>query len=164
MKYLKLFELFEEKIGNFQIIKDSIHLKMYKFNVDDVDYLSIFDGKNDIWFFEYKLYNGSYREVNKNPYRILSSISSIVKDFIIKNEPNVIIMKPKLAYDEVFIEGELNKRAKIFLQLYKHFTSLRYCILQNSELRQTVLLLYKNDFNINELIKSNFKSFSIIKN
>ena len=72
-------------------------------------------------------------------------------------------MKPKLASGEIFIKGELNKRGGTFLQLYKHFTDLKYCILQSSELRQTVLFLYKSDFNINDLIKSNFESFSRLK-
>jgi len=164
MKYIKLFELFDEKRCNFEIIKDYTFFKIYNFSIDDIDYEALFNGKDNIWFFEYRLYNGSYMEVNKNTYKILSTISSILKDFIDKNNPNAIIMKPKLMSGEIFIKDKLNKRGRIFLQLYKYFTNLEYSILQSLELGQTVMILYKSDFNINELIKSYFGSFSKLKN
>lgn len=159
MKYIKLFELFEIGGNPFILIQDGTSIKIYTTNIDSIEYYITFDqrGKN-IWFLEYTSLSG-YKQVNKNPYKILSGITCIVNDFINNNNPDIILTSPMYMNNENFIKGKLNKRGRMFSQYFKHINGYKLVFLQENSLRKLMGLLIKNGVDEQEYFNKYLSSF-----
>lgn len=133
MKYIKLFELFEEpKEVNFELKKISNEQYVYYFNIEELKFGVYFNLYGEIWERSYYRIGKNFSE-NDKPFglanRIISSVTYITNHFIKKFKPIMIAIFHIPMEGEINLDKELNKRARInyeYLMRSLFITSNKY--------------------------------------
>ncbi len=136
MKYLKSF--FEElNLSNRNITFDKIKEDSYEFITDDLTYRVDFKPLHpsftklykSCWSRQYDLKTNKeigFHQSNKNPFKILSTVTEITKNFLEEKDVEVLIIMHTLMKDEVCTIDKLNKRAKINYQYLKSISGYQF--------------------------------------
>ena len=133
MKYLKSF--FEElDLSNRNITFDKIKEGSYEFTTDDLTYRVDFipyltEEYKSCWARQYDLKTNKeigFYQSNKNPFKILSTVTEITKDFLEEKDVEVLIIMHALMENEVCPIDKLNKRARINYQYLKSISGYQF--------------------------------------
>jgi hypothetical protein len=172
MKYIKTnFEKYFEELdfsrkdSDFTMVDSSDDLVDYLFEVDDITYEVQFDRImktvefDNLWTRSYENaeHNKWYTsQSNKNPLRIINTVTNITEDFIEKYNPDAIIMYHTNMKNETCPVDKLNKRAKInyyYLKDIKGYNLVYYNQIRGNEVRTTNCILYKEGVDISHIPK-----------
>jgi hypothetical protein len=166
MKYLKSF--FEElDLSNRNITFDKIKEDSYEFTTDEltykVDFIPSFTKEyKSCWSRQYDLKANreiGFHQSNKNPFKILSTVTEITKDFLKEKDVEVLIIMHTLMENENCPIDKLNKRAKINYQYLKAIDEyqIKYFnqpfFLSGDKSVCTNCIMFKKEIDINPIIE-----------
>ncbi len=165
MIYLKKFE--ELVTNNRNIDFTRISDDRYEFTTDDLTYVVDFTNAfineyKSCWSRQYDIKGNKeigYHQSNRNPYKIISTVTEITKDFLEEKDVEVLMILHVLMEREVCSIDKLNKRAKINYQYLKSIDNyqLRYFNLPSSihqnESVSTNCIMFKSGVDISPIIE-----------
>ena len=130
MKYIKLFELFENpKKVEFTFKKINDNQYGYYFNVKNIHFGVYFSGINGLWdrfYFRIKKPIGDNTKTFDMANKIISSVTYITNDFIKKYNPTILEIAHIPMENEDNLDGtSLNKRAFINYQYLKNLPIIK---------------------------------------
>lgn len=151
MKYLKSFN---ESV-DYSIVENKPGYIQYNFEIENYHFecgfnmrISMDDG--DLWVRNYKTVEKNNKILNLNPFKILSTLANITKDFLIKINPALLHIEHinTKEEDDYYMGKSLNKRANANYRYLKNIIPDDYTI-EYYGVGNTVCYIKKKGFEYN---------------